>query len=44
VETPGMEREIDTTQPSPIDEEERNTPQIDPLTIENPPEYPGPGA
>jgi hypothetical protein len=36
----------DTTYPPPEaeDPEEEQTPQIDPLTIENPPEYPGPGA
>jgi hypothetical protein len=30
--------------PEAEDPEEEQTPQIDPLTIEDPPEYPGPGA
>lgn len=36
----------DTKYPPPEaeDPEEEQTPQIDPLTIEDPPEYPGPGA
>jgi hypothetical protein len=31
-------------QPEAEDPEEERTPQIDPLTIKDPPEYPGPGA
>ena len=30
--------------PEAVDPEEEETPQIDPLTIDDPPEYPGPGA
>ncbi len=30
--------------PEAEDPEEEETPQIDPLTIADPPEYPGPGA
>ncbi len=30
--------------PEAEDPQEERTPQIDPLTIEHPPDYPGPGA
>ena len=30
--------------PEQADPEEERTPQIDPFTIEDPPDYPGPGA
>jgi hypothetical protein len=38
------EKEMKYPPPEAVDPEEEETPQIDPLTIEDPPEFPGPGA
>jgi hypothetical protein len=41
---PREEEERKYPPPEAVDPEEEETPQIDPLTIKDPPEYPGPGA
>ena len=37
-------RDTEYPPPEAVDPKEEQTPQIDPLTIEKAPEYPGPGA